>query len=118
MPFLHHATEATEMTHTPAVQWLRTLAHERAFGRPLGSDRLLQAGLDALLADVESPSLALLAGLGRNEESEALEPIVHLALHAADWNENWSPSLAEISDDVLRAARELLSTRSSTDPEL
>ncbi|ARZ72426.1 hypothetical protein SMD11_6850 [Streptomyces albireticuli] len=169
------------MTHAHAVRQLRVLARERGFGCTVGSDRLVQAGLDALLAGVESPSLPLLAGLGRKEESEArelfdtvleelglgfrapadpaaarwalaywlasriadgsldpltgadriradaateldhpeaLEPIVRLARHAADWNENWDPPLAELSDGVLQAARELLGTRSSADLEL
>lgn len=54
------------------------LAIERSldrFGvrRPGGSDVLIQTGLDALLAGVDSPSLRLLAGLGRAEEPEAPE---------------------------------------------
>ncbi|MEO3756211.1 hypothetical protein [Streptomyces sp. B6B3] len=49
------------------------MAAARAFGRHVGSDRLIQAALDALLADVDSPSLAYLAGLGRREEHEAQE---------------------------------------------
>lgn len=59
------------MTHDEAVKQLSHLARERAFGRHVGSDRLIQAGLDALIAGVESPSLALLAGLFRREEPEA-----------------------------------------------
>ncbi|MBM7168098.1 hypothetical protein JQK87_06660 [Streptomyces sp. G44] len=59
------------MTHDEALKQLSHLARERAFGRHVGSDRLIQAGLDALIADVESPSLALLAGLLRSEEPEA-----------------------------------------------
>jgi hypothetical protein len=39
---------------------------------------LIQAGLDALLADVDAPSLALLAGLGRREEHEARELFDHV----------------------------------------
>ncbi|MGW4651466.1 hypothetical protein [Kitasatospora sp. NPDC004289] len=49
------------------------LANERAVGLHVGSDRLIRAGLDALLAGVESPSIPLLAGLGRTEEPEARE---------------------------------------------
>ncbi|UNO43538.1 hypothetical protein [Streptomyces sp. MST-110588] len=49
------------------------MAHERAFGRYIAADQLIQTGLDALLAGVDSPSLAMLAGLGRNEEREAPE---------------------------------------------
>ncbi|WP_424213396.1 hypothetical protein ACN20G_15660 [Streptomyces sp. BI20] len=47
------------------------LARERAFGLDVGSDRLIFAGPDVLLADVDSPSLALLAGLTRAEEPAA-----------------------------------------------
>ncbi|MFB7368444.1 hypothetical protein ACFC0D_01135 [Streptomyces sp. NPDC056222] len=63
--------EETEMNHDDALQQLSRIAHERAFGRQVGSDRLIQAGLDALMAGVESPSLAMLAGLLRSEEPEA-----------------------------------------------
>lgn len=59
------------MNHDDALQQLSHIAHERAFGRRVGSDRLIQAGLDALIAEVESPSLAMLAGLLRSEEPEA-----------------------------------------------
>ncbi|WP_411138093.1 hypothetical protein [Streptomyces sp. C10] len=61
------------MTHDEVLKELSRLAHERAFGGYFGSDTLIQAGLDALLAGVESESLAMLAGLGRNEELEAPE---------------------------------------------
>ncbi|MFF3581739.1 hypothetical protein [Streptomyces mirabilis] len=57
---------------------MRQLARAQAFGRHVGSDRLIQAGLDALLADVDAPSLALLAGLGRREEHEARELFDHV----------------------------------------
>nr|BFD84258.1 hypothetical protein StreXyl84_36590 [Streptomyces sp. Xyl84] len=57
---------------------MRQLARARALGRHVGSDRLIRAGLDALLADVDSPSLALLAGLGRREEHEAQELFDHV----------------------------------------
>ncbi|MER7516460.1 hypothetical protein [Streptomyces sp. NPDC126499] len=62
-----------------ALQQLHHLAKERAFGRHVGSDRLVQAGLDALLAGVSSPSLALLAGLTRSEEPDA-PPLFDLVL--------------------------------------
>ncbi|MEU8971216.1 hypothetical protein AB0D11_18380 [Streptomyces monashensis] len=65
------ADEETEMNHDDALRQLSHIAHERAFGRHVGSDRLVQAGLDALMAGVESPSLAVLAGLLRSEEPEA-----------------------------------------------
>ncbi|MCK7627459.1 hypothetical protein MUU72_30930 [Streptomyces sp. RS10V-4] len=61
------------MTRDEGLDRLRQLARARALGRHVGSDRLIQAGLDALLADVDSPSLALLTGLGRREEHEAQE---------------------------------------------
>ncbi|MER6098487.1 hypothetical protein ABT154_22040 [Streptomyces sp. NPDC001728] len=61
------------MTHDEAIQQLRHLGRQRAFGWHVGSDRLIQAGLDALLAGVDTPSLALLAGLLRSEEPEARE---------------------------------------------
>ena len=61
-----------------ACKALRMLAIERSVGRfggrrSVGSDVLIQTGLDALLAGVDSPSLPLLAGLGRTEEPEASE---------------------------------------------
>ncbi len=59
------------MTRDDALKQLSHIARERAFGRHVGSDRLIQAGLDALIAEVESPSLAMLAGLLRSEEPEA-----------------------------------------------
>ncbi|MFP8905013.1 hypothetical protein [Streptomyces atacamensis] len=61
------------MTGDEALKQLRTLAQAHALGRHVGSDRLIQAALDTLLADVDSPSLPLLAGLGRREEHEARE---------------------------------------------
>ncbi|QSY49442.1 MULTISPECIES: hypothetical protein [Streptomyces] len=59
------------MTRDDALKQLSHIARERAFGRDVGSDRLIQAGLDALMAGVESPTLAMLAGLLRSEEPEA-----------------------------------------------
>ncbi|MFF0040851.1 hypothetical protein ACFYRG_32300 [Streptomyces mirabilis] len=66
------------MTRDEALDRLRQLARAQAFRRHVGSDRLIQAGLDALLADVDAPSLALLAGLGRREEHEARELFDHV----------------------------------------
>ncbi|MER7541354.1 hypothetical protein ABTX77_42530 [Streptomyces sp. NPDC097704] len=66
------------MASDDALDQLRHIARERAFGRHVGSDRLIQAGLDALLAGVESPSLAMLAGLLRSEEPEAPELFDHV----------------------------------------
>ncbi len=54
------------------------LVLSRELGRPVGSDRLIQAGLDALLAGIDAPSLPLLAGLGRREESDAPELFDHV----------------------------------------
>ncbi|GAA1714486.1 hypothetical protein GCM10009680_64680 [Streptomyces yatensis] len=61
------------MNQDDALKQLRHMARERAFGQRIGSDRLIQAGLDALIAGVDSPSLAMLAGLLRSEEPEAPE---------------------------------------------
>ncbi|MFJ4710053.1 hypothetical protein ACIP6I_35200 [Streptomyces anulatus] len=66
-------TETTLMTSDDALDQFGHIARERAFGRHVGSGRLIQAGLDALMAGVESPSLAMLAGLLRSEEPEAPE---------------------------------------------
>ncbi|MET7300364.1 hypothetical protein [Embleya sp. NPDC005575] len=58
-----------------AIGLIRMAAADRVLApwqRP-SDERLVQLGLDALLADVEAPSLALLAGLGRNEYHEAPE---------------------------------------------
>ncbi|MFC8263987.1 hypothetical protein ACFUNF_41955 [Streptomyces sp. NPDC057291] len=63
--------EKTVMTCDDALKQLNHIARARAFGRHVGSDQLIQAGLDALIAGVESPSLAMLAGLLRSEEPEA-----------------------------------------------
>ncbi|MCI3244992.1 MULTISPECIES: hypothetical protein [Streptomyces] len=59
------------MTHDEALKQLSRIARERAFGMHVGSDRLIQAGVDALIAEVEAPSLPMLAGLLRSEEPEA-----------------------------------------------
>ncbi|MCX4750734.1 hypothetical protein OG455_35405 [Kitasatospora sp. NBC_01287] len=56
-----------------ALRTLRALAVDRGLGLHPGSDQLIRFGLDALLAGVDSPSLPLLAGLGRNEEPQALD---------------------------------------------
>lgn len=66
------------MTDEDALDQFRHIARERAFGRHVGSDRLIQAGLDALIAGVESPSLAMLAGLLRSEEPDAPELFDHV----------------------------------------
>ncbi|MFI5530031.1 hypothetical protein ACIA8O_15955 [Kitasatospora sp. NPDC051853] len=56
-----------------AVAGLRWSAIERAAGRHVGADRLIEAGLEALLGGADCPSLRLLAGLGRAEEAEAAD---------------------------------------------
>lgn len=66
------------VTRAQALKQLRTLAQARALGRHVGSDRLIQAAVDALLADIDSPSLPLLAGLGRCEEHCARELFDHV----------------------------------------
>ncbi|MFE0702122.1 hypothetical protein [Streptomyces sp. NPDC058872] len=59
------------MTPDDAPKRLRRIARERALGRHVGSDRLILAGLHALLTEVVSPSPAMLARLLRSEEPEA-----------------------------------------------
>jgi hypothetical protein len=59
-----------------AIRQLRMLAVDLEIDRHVGADRLIRAGLDALLAGVEAPSLPLLAGLSRNEEPDA-RPLFH-----------------------------------------
>jgi hypothetical protein len=56
-----------------ALRRLQRVATDRLTGDTVGSDRLIQLALDALLAGVDAPSLALLAGLGRAEEPRAGE---------------------------------------------
>lgn len=65
-PFTPYAVTAEE-----AVECLRMLALERLIGRHPSPEQLIEAGLTALLLDVESPSLPLLAGLARAEREEA-----------------------------------------------
>ena len=59
------------MTETDPIQALRMAAIWERLGQTVGSNQLIKAALDALLAGVESPALAQLAGLGRGEEPEA-----------------------------------------------
>ncbi|MCX5129304.1 hypothetical protein [Streptomyces sp. NBC_00347] len=65
---------ATPVPHTPyavtaqeAVESLRMLALERLIGRLHHPYQLIEAGLTALVLDVETESLPLLAGLSRTE---------------------------------------------------
>lgn len=105
------------MTRDDALKQLSHIARERAFGRHVGSDRLIQTGLDALLAGVESPSLAMLAGLLRSEEPwadiaydlgypEELEPLVHCAHNLDGWEESWGVSLEELNREAVEAAKQ------------
>ncbi|GHE43524.1 hypothetical protein GCM10018785_11340 [Streptomyces longispororuber] len=72
-------TDVTAPTpHTPyavtaqeAVEYLRMLALERLIGRQHHPHQLIEAGLTALLLDVETDSLPLLAGLSRTEHDRA-----------------------------------------------
>jgi hypothetical protein len=58
------------MTGVDPIQPLRILAIRQRLDGFVGSDQLIQAALDALLAGVDTPSLQLLAGL-RAEEPQA-----------------------------------------------
>ncbi|WP_345287703.1 hypothetical protein [Streptomyces gulbargensis] len=65
-PFAPYATTARE-----AVDYFRTLALERLIGRRHHPEQLIEAGLTALVLDVETESLPLLAGLSRAEREQA-----------------------------------------------
>ncbi|MFF8839564.1 hypothetical protein [Streptomyces sp. NPDC015130] len=65
-PFTPYAVTAPE-----AVECLRMLALERMIGRPHRPEQLIEAGLAALVLDVEAESLPLLAGLSRAEHRQA-----------------------------------------------
>ncbi|MGW6841309.1 hypothetical protein [Streptomyces sp. NPDC054958] len=54
-----------------AVEYLRMLALERLIGRQHYPHQLIEAGLTALVLDVETASLPLLAGLSRTEHERA-----------------------------------------------
>ncbi|MFB8404859.1 hypothetical protein [Streptomyces sp. NPDC055912] len=60
-------------TPREAVECLRMLAVERLVGRRPSPEQLIEAGLGALLLDVEAESLPLLAGLARHEHERAEE---------------------------------------------
>jgi hypothetical protein len=97
---------------------LRIAATERMLGREVGSDRLIRLGVDALLADLDTPSLRVLAGLRRSEEPEArelfervldeLDLTVELPADKsqARWNlvREWAALIAEGGLDPLRGA--------------
>ncbi|MFF5918545.1 hypothetical protein ACFY8C_09380 [Streptomyces flavochromogenes] len=59
------------VTPQEAVECLRMLAVERLIGRRPSPEQLIEAGLTALLLDVETESLPLLAGLTRSEHERA-----------------------------------------------
>jgi hypothetical protein len=65
-PFTPYARTARE-----AVECLRMLALERLIGRRHHPEQLIEAGLTALVLDVEAESLPLLAGLSRAEHERA-----------------------------------------------
>jgi hypothetical protein len=50
---------------------LRLAALRQTAGTFVGSDQLIQAALDAVLAGIDSPALLQLAGLTRSEEQDA-----------------------------------------------
>ncbi|MFD7969646.1 hypothetical protein [Streptomyces clavifer] len=76
------------MTRDDVLEELSHIARERAFGRNVGSDRLIQAGLDAVIAGGESPSLTMLAGLTRSEEPDA-PALFDDVLHHRPTEESW-----------------------------
>jgi len=62
------------------VKRLLMAAIDERSGCQIGSDRLIQLALDALVGGVDTPALRQLAGLGRGEEPEAhdlFEQVVH-----------------------------------------
>ncbi|MFE7580428.1 hypothetical protein ACFU5Y_02545 [Streptomyces gardneri] len=65
-PFAPYAVTARE-----AVDCLRMLALERLIGRRQHAEQLVEAGLTALVLDVDTESLPLLAGLARAEHEQA-----------------------------------------------
>jgi hypothetical protein len=61
----------SDLEASAAIARLRAAAIDQAAGRGARPDELIRLGLSALLAGVDTPSLRMLAGLGRNEEREA-----------------------------------------------
>ena len=59
------------MTAVDPIETLRFAAIRERLGQYVGSDQLINAALEAVLAGVDSPALIQLAGLGRREEPEA-----------------------------------------------
>ncbi|MGW6859167.1 hypothetical protein [Streptomyces xanthophaeus] len=60
------------VTAAEAVEYLRMLALERLIGRQHYPQQLIEAGLTALVLNVETESLPLLAGLSRAEHQSAV----------------------------------------------
>jgi hypothetical protein len=67
------ARSPREPAATDPIQPLRMAAIHERLGQYVGSDQLIKIALDAVLADIDSPALVLLAGLSRKEEPEAHE---------------------------------------------
>ncbi|MFF5937905.1 hypothetical protein [Streptomyces sp. NPDC012508] len=65
-PHSPYAVDAHE-----AVEYFRMLALERLIGRKVRPERLIEAALSALVLDVGTESLPLLAGLTRSERDDA-----------------------------------------------
>lgn len=64
--------EKTPMNHDDALRQLSHIARERAFGKHVGSDRLVQAGLNALIAQGREP---LPRGPGEVAAAQALPEV-------------------------------------------
>jgi hypothetical protein len=108
------------VTGDEALKRLRTLAQARAFGRHVGSDRLIQAALAHWPADqVVDGSLDPAAGadLIRAEVAmdldypDELEPVVQAALRLADRDENGGVPLEQLREDAFREFRALAGRR-------
>ncbi len=66
-----YRTGSWHRDHVDPVETLRSAAIRERLGRTVGSDQLIKAALDAVMAGVDSPALSEFAGLGRREEPEA-----------------------------------------------
>ncbi|MFD9408733.1 hypothetical protein ACFWBN_17185 [Streptomyces sp. NPDC059989] len=64
-----HSPYAQDAEET--VEYLRMLALERLIGRQFRPEQLIEAGLTALMFDIEAASIPLLAGLSRTEYESA-----------------------------------------------
>lgn len=68
------------LTHVDHRQRLLRAAIDESLGDTVGSDRLIQMTLDALMAGIDTPALRQLAGLSRSEEPDAhdlLAQVIH-----------------------------------------